>query len=255
MLAKILFIAQTAGEIIRDGFGENFQIEYKTNESNLVTEIDKKAESAIIDFIRTEFPTHNILAEESGSLNNSSEYTWVVDPLDGTTNFAHGLPIFSVSIGVQKSGITQWGVVYDVMRNVFYSAELDSGSFADDKKLQVSDNSNLSHSILATGFPYDISEHPNKAIKYFNDFLVRTRTIRRLGSAALDLCYVASGVFDGLWELKLGAWDICAGQLILEEAGGLATDFKGNNIDYNNIQIIASNGKVHSEMIKILNEK
>jgi len=253
MLSKILFVSQIAGEIIRDGFGKNISIEYKTNDSNLVTEIDKKAETAIINFIQTEFPTHNIISEECGALNNSSEYTWIVDPLDGTTNFAHGLPIFSVSIGVQKNGVTQWGAVYDVMRNVFYSAELGSGSFEDDKKLRVSSNANLAHSVIATGFPYDIKDNSNEPIKHFSNFLVKTRTIRRLGSAALDLCYVASGVYDGLWEMKLGPWDICAGQLILEEAGGKATDFIGNKIDYNNIRILASNRKVHDDMMKILN--
>ena len=252
MLTRILYIAAEAGEIIRNGFGGNINIEYKTNESNLVTDIDKKAESKIIDFVKTEFPTHNIISEESGTLNNSSEYTWIIDPLDGTTNFAHGLPIFSVSIGVQKNGITQWGVVYDIMRNVFYTAELGSGSFADDKKLQVSSNDNLAHSVLATGFPYNVKDNPLLAVKHFSDFLVKTRTIRRLGSAALDLCYIASGVFDGMWDSRLGAWDICAGQLILEEAGGLATDYIGEKIDYDNVQILASNGKIHSKMMEIL---
>ncbi|NOX17817.1 MAG: inositol monophosphatase [Chlorobi bacterium] len=252
MIEKILYAAKEAGEIIREGFGKNVAFEYKTNKSDIVTEIDKKAEAAIIEFISKEFSSHNILAEESGSTNNSSEYTWVIDPLDGTSNFKHGLPIFSVSIGVMKNGETLWGVVYDVMRNVFYSAEKGAGSFADDKKLSVAENDDLSNSMLVTGFPYDIKENPYNAIERFNDFLVSSRAVRRLGSAAIDLCYVASGVFDGFWEVHLHPWDVCAGKLIVEEAGGLVTDFEGNQIDIFSKQILATNGKVHSQMKEIL---
>ena len=175
MLDKVQFIAKEAGNIIKEGFGKNFSIEFKTNEANLVTEIDKKSEKLIKDFIKKEFPTHGILAEESGTTEGRSEYLWVIDPLDGTTNFAHGLPIFSVSIGVQKNGETICGVVYDVMRDAMYSSEKGNGAFCNDSKLNVSQNDNLKRSVLVTGFPYDISENPHSAIERFGAFLRNSR--------------------------------------------------------------------------------
>ena len=262
MIDKVVQIAKEAGGIIRDGFGKNFSVEYKTNLSNLVTEIDKKSEKAIINFIRKEFPTHAVLAEESSEhkpslaspqKGNGSEYLWVIDPLDGTSNFAHGLPIFAVSIGVQKNGETICGVVYDVMRDELYSSEKGSGSFRNGQKLQVSANDDLRKSILVTGFPYDIQDNPDFAIERFAAFLKTSRAVRRLGSAAIDMCYVAAGVFDGFWEVYLHPWDICAGKLIIEEAGGVVTNFSGEKIDIYSKQILASNGKVHSEMLRVLN--
>lgn len=252
MLDKIIEISREAGEIIREGFRKNISIEFKTNESNLVTNVDRKAEEAIINFIKKNYPTHSILAEESGEQESGSEYCWVIDPLDGTTNFAHGLPIFSVSIGVQKNGETIYGVVYDVMRNVLYSAELNSGAFANDKRIKVSENKILRESVLVTGFPYNVSENPYNAMEKFNAFLKVSRAIRRLGSAAIDFCYLADGVFDGFWEVHLNPWDICAGKLIVEEAGGIVTDFENNRINIFSKQILATNGKVHSQMLEVL---
>lgn len=253
MLNKIIEISKEAGEIIRDGFGKNIQIEFKTNEANLVTETDKKSEKAIIDFINKEFPGHSILAEESGSNEFKSEWRWVIDPIDGTTNFAHGLPIFSVSIGVQRNGKTIYGVVYDVMRDIAYAAELGSGTYANDKKIEVNRNNNLARAVLVTGFPYDIKDNPGKAIEKFNKFLMASRGLRRLGSAAIDFCYVAEGVFEGFWEVHLNPWDVCAGILLVEEAGGKVTDFKGDAIDIFSPQILATNGRVHHSMMEILN--
>jgi myo-inositol-1(or 4)-monophosphatase len=253
MIEKIKLIAKTAGSIIRNGYKQSFEIELKTNESNLVTEIDKKAERTIIDFIKKEYPTHAIIAEESGIQKNFSEYTWVVDPLDGTTNFAHGLPIFSVSIGVTKHNEIIYGVVYDVMHDNLYSAVKGEGAFCNGKKIKVSENSNLRRSLLVTGFPYDIHENPNKAIQRFNRMLVVSRGIRRLGSAAIDFCYVADGVFDGFWEVFLNPWDLCAGKLILEEAGGKVTNLSGEKIDIFSNEILATNNKIHDQMIKELN--
>lgn len=252
MIEKIQLIAKEAGNIIKEGFGKNFSIEFKTNESNLVTEIDQKSEKLIKDFIAKEFPTHSILAEESGSTTGSSEYLWVIDPLDGTTNFAHGLPIFSVSIGVQKNGETIYGVVYDVMRDAMYSAEIGNGAYCNSQKLGVSKNDNLKRSVLVTGFPYDIADNPDKAIERFGAFLRNSRAVRRLGSAAIDLCYVASGVFDGYWEVSLHPWDMCSGQLLVEEAGGIVTNFRNEKMNIYSKQILATNGLVHKNMIDIL---
>ena len=254
MIGNIIKIAKESGALIREGFGTNFGIEFKTNESNLVTEIDKASEKLIMDFIKKNYPSHGILAEESGEIKNSSEFVWVVDPLDGTTNFAHGLPIFSVSIGVQKQGQTIAGVVYDIMRDLVYSAELGSGAFANSKRISVSKNDNLRRSVLVTGFPYNIEENPEHALEKFSALTLASRGMRRLGSAAIDFCYVAQGVFDGFWEVSLNPWDMCAGNLIVEEAGGLVTNFEGNVTNIFTKQILASNGLVHKEMVKILLE-
>lgn len=252
MLKDIIEISEIAGEIIRDGFGKNFQIEYKTNEKNLVTEIDKKSEKAILDYITKKYPSHAILTEESGEHKNNSEFLWVIDPLDGTTNFAHGLPIFSVSIGVMRKNQIVAGVVYDVMQNIIYSAEKGSGAFAGDKKLNVSKNDNLNLSVLVTGFPYDVAENPDNVFERFTSVTKKARAVRRLGSAAIDFCYVARGVFDGFWEVSLHPWDMCAGKLIVEEAGGLVTDFNGKEIDIFTKQILATNKKVHHQLIETL---
>lgn len=252
MIDKVISIAMEAGEIIREGFGKNFKIEFKTSESNLVTEIDKASEKKIIDYVKKEFPSHGILAEESGELKNSSEYVWVIDPLDGTTNFAHGLPIFSVSIGVQKNGITIAGVVYDVMRNVIYSAGEGTGAFENGERIKVNSNANLARALLVTGFPYDIASNPENAFEKFTAMLKASRGIRRLGSAAIDFCYVAKGVFEGFWEVHLQPWDVCAGKLIVEEAGGIVTGFKGEKIDIFSNKYLASNKVIHNELIEVL---
>ncbi|MGE5679550.1 MAG: inositol monophosphatase family protein [Bacillota bacterium] len=252
MLNDVIKISKEAGEIIREGFRKNFSVEFKTNHTNLVTEIDKKSEKAIISYIKKEFPAHGIIAEESGNENNKAEFVWVIDPIDGTTNFAHGLPIFSVSIGIQQKGETICGVVYDVMMDRVYAAEAGGGAYCNDRKMAVSANDNLSYSLLVTGFPYDVQENPGRTVDYFASFLQNSRAIRRLGSAALDLCYVADGVFDGFWEVSLHPWDVCAGKLLVEEAGGLVTDFSGIKRDIFYKQTLATNGKVHDQMMKIL---
>jgi myo-inositol-1(or 4)-monophosphatase len=252
MIEDIIEISKEAGDLIKNAFGKSHSIEFKTNELNLVTETDKASEKLITDFIRKKYPSHGIIAEEGSEANKTSEYIWVIDPLDGTTNFAHGLPIFSVSIGVQKNGETIAGVVYDVMRDVIFSAEKGSGSFENRKRINVSKNSNLGHSVLVTGFPYDIRENPDKAFERFIAFLKHARGIRRLGSAAIDFCYVANGVFDGFWEVSLHPWDLCAGKLIVEEAGGLVTNFDGKPINIYSKQILATNNLVHQKMIDVM---
>jgi len=254
MINDIIEISKQAGLVIREGFGKTLQIDYKTNESNLVTQIDKASEKLITEFITKKYPGHSILAEEGGGTKRDSEYLWVVDPLDGTTNFAHGLPIFSVSIGVQKNDTTIAGVVYDVMRNIVYSAEKGSGAFSGSQKLNVTDRTKLEHSLLVTGFPYNVAENPENAFERFEQLTKKARGIRRLGSAAIDFCYVAAGVFDGFWEVHLHPWDLCAGKLIVEEAGGLVTDFEGNQMDIYSKKILATNGKIHDQILNVFEQ-
>jgi myo-inositol-1(or 4)-monophosphatase len=252
MINDIINISKEAGELIKEKFGKNLEIEFKTNELNLVTEADKASEKLITDFIKKNYPSHGVLAEEGSEFNTTAEYLWVIDPLDGTTNFAHGLSIFSVSIGLQKNGETIAGVVNDINQNIIYAAELGSGSIVNNKKIKVSTNSNIAHSMLATGFPYDVKDNPDKAFERFIAMIKSSRAVRRLGSAAIDFCYVAKGVFDGFWEVHLHPWDICAGKLIVEEAGGLVTDFNGNSIDIYTKRILCSNRKIHNAMIENL---
>ena len=254
MINDIIKISKEAGQLIKNSFGKDLEIEFKTNELNLVTEADKASEKLITEFIKKKYPSHGILAEEGSESNKSAEYLWIIDPLDGTTNFAHGLPIFSVSIGLQKNGKTIAGVVYDINQDIIYTAEKGAGATANGKKIIVSSNSNLAHSMLVTGFPYDVKENPDKVFERFIAILKSSRAVRRLGSAAIDFCYVAKGVFDGFWEVHLHPWDICAGKLIVEEAGGIVTDFNGNPINIYSKKILASNNKIHTQLIEVMNQ-
>jgi len=251
MINKIINIAKEAGEVIRNGFGENLKIEFKTGENNLVTNIDKAAEKIILDFVKLEYPHHSIIAEESGTKFNSSDYTWVIDPLDGTTNFAHGLPIFAVSIGIQKKDETIAGVIYDVMNDKIYAAEKGAGTYVNGNKSTVTKNNNLAESLVVTGFPYDIKKDLDETVRVFTQFLLKTRGVRRLGSAAIDFCYVASGVFEGFWESGLNPWDVCAGLLLVKEAGGTTSDFRGEPINIFSNQFLATNGLVHKKMLEV----
>lgn len=254
LIDDVIDIAKQAGQVVREGFGQNFRVEFKSSETNLVTEIDKKSEKLIIDFVKKQYPSHGVLAEESGGERQDSEYVWVIDPIDGTNNFAHGLPIFSVSIGVQKSGETICGIVYDVMRDVAYTTELGGGAYANGRKIGVSLNDNIKHSMLVTGFPYDVSDNPKNVYEIFGGFLKLARGIRRLGSAAIDFCYVAEGVFDGFWEVHLNPWDMCAGVLLVEEAGGKVTDFSGKRGGIFAPEVLATNGRVHETMLETIRE-
>lgn len=253
MISKIEFIAQEAGKIIRQNFGKKHEIRYKSNFSDLVTETDRKSESVILNFISKEFPTHSILSEESGQNNRTSEYLWVVDPLDGTTNFAHGLPIFSVSIAVLKNNETIYGVVYDVMRDVLYSAEKGSGAFANGKSIYVSNRRELEKCMLVTGFPYDFNGK-DSVFTMFESFLKKSRAVRRLGSAAIDCCLVAEGVFDGFWEATLFPWDVLAGKVIIEEAGGKVTDFNNDPLTLELKQFLGTNNLIHEKMLHVIND-
>ncbi|MFN3681397.1 MAG: inositol monophosphatase family protein, partial [Nitrospira sp.] len=231
-----------------------FHIEHKSP-INLVTDADRDAEQCIIEHIRAQFPHHAFLAEERGrEQGSSSPYLWIIDPLDGTTNFAHGYPIYCVSIGLEYCGRCLLGVVFDPSRNELFTAVDGQGAHLNGHPLRVSDTNDLGNSLLVTGFAYDIRETPRNNLDHFAKFALRAQGIRRTGSAALDLCYVAAGRFDGFWEVRLNPWDIAAGSVIVREAGGRLTDFLGNELSIYGQELVASNGHIHDAMLKVLNE-
>ncbi len=245
--------ARAAGEFLLESVGKVRTIERKKGEErNLVSEIDRGSEKRIIDAIREKYPSHTILAEESGGSTASSEYKWVIDPLDGTTNFLHGVPIFSVTIAVERKGEVVAGVVYDPNLREMFTAEKGSGAFLNGERMSVSSAPSLIKSLLVTGFPYDIAENPEHAAQHFVHFLMEAQGIRRLGSAAMDLSYVAAGRFDGFWEVHLNPWDMAAGMLFVREAGGKVTDFHGKDSTIYTPQVLASNGIIHPAMLDVL---
>ena len=252
MLETAIEAARESGAFLKESVGKVRSVETKKGEErNLVSEIDRRSEQMIIERIHRRYPTHGILAEESGG-SGSSEYVWVIDPLDGTTNFLHGLPIFCVTIGIQHRGEIVAGVVYDPNADELFTAELGSGAFLNGKPIRVSGAADLIHSLLVTGFPYDIAKNPDHAVEHFVHFLMRARGIRRLGSAAIDLAYVAAGRFDGFWEVNLNPWDMAAGVLLVREAGGMVTGFDGGPHTIAMKQVAASNGLIHRAMLSVL---
>jgi len=240
-----------AGEIIRRRWNDQGAIERKSTAIDLVTEVDRDCESAILGILRPAFPDHAFLAEESGAIGEH-EFVWLVDPLDGTTNFAHGYPQVSVSIALRRGRETLLGVVYDPVRDELFIARRGGGSRLNDRRLEVSSRQPLATSLLASGFPYDRREHADFYLSFFKAFMLRTQGIRRAGSAALDLCWVAAGRVDGFWEWKLKPWDTAAGALVVEEAGGRVSDFRGGSFDPFGDQTLATNGKIHDEMVEVL---
>jgi myo-inositol-1(or 4)-monophosphatase len=253
MLTTAIEAARAAGKMLREGVGKIKTIERKQGEAtNLVTEFDKRAEAMIIATIRERFPSHDILAEESGSHDIASDYRWVIDPLDGTTNYTHGLPLFSVSIAIECQGEIIAGVVYDPSADELFSAEKGKGAFCNGTRLHVSSADSLITSLLVTGFPYTYRQDPGRIIDHFENFLMEAQGIRRLGSAALDLAYIAAGRLDGYWELTLFPWDKAAGILLVKEAGGRVTDILGNPDSIYTPNTLASNGLIHSAMIDVL---
>jgi myo-inositol-1(or 4)-monophosphatase len=243
--------AVTAGALLRAHAGGTRQITYK-GVINLVTEMDRRSEQAIVDVIHGSFPDHDILAEEDTRIENGSGFLWIIDPLDGTTNYAHGYPNFAVSIGLERDGDVVHGVVYDPMRDELFTAEQGRGSHLNARPIRVSANTTLIRSLLATGFPYDRAESRENNLNYFNAFVMVSQEVRRSGSAALDLCAVASGRLDGFWELKLHPWDVAAGSLIVREAGGAISDLSGKRFSIRDKEIVASNGIIHGQMIEVL---
>jgi myo-inositol-1(or 4)-monophosphatase len=240
-----------AGAILKQRWNAERRIERKSTAIDLVTEVDRACEQAILDVLTSAFPEHAVLAEESGA-HGTHEFLWLVDPLDGTTNFAHQYPQVSISVALAKGSQTILGVVYDPVREELFSARRGSGAHLNDRLLQVSTTADLDSSLLASGFPYDRREHADYYLAFFKGFMMRTQGVRRAGSAALDLCWVASGRVDGFWEWKLKPWDTAAGALIVEEAGGQMSDFEGGRFDIFGNQTLASNGKIHEQMIEVL---
>lgn len=242
--------ALAAGEILLEYFGKA-KVEFK-GEIDLVTDADRKAEEKIIEVVRKHFPDHGIFAEESGERASESRVRWLIDPIDGTTNYAHGLPLFAVSIGVEVDGEMAVGIIYNPAYDEKYTAIRGRGARLNGEPIRVSDVEALDRSVLVTGFPYTIRTSEEDNIDHFVNFSKRCQAVRRLGSAALDLAYLARGALDGYWDTHLNAWDIAAGWLLVEEAGGLVTDLRGEPLTYDAGQILATNGKIHQEMLDVL---
>lgn len=244
--------AVKAGSLLKENLGRDITIEMK-GAVDIVTEMDILAENLIINELKDVCPECGILTEESIEQKSQSSYRWIIDPLDGTTNYAHGYPVFCVSIAMERDGDVVFAVVYNPMLNELFTAEKGSGAYLNNQRIYVSKKESLNASLLATGFPYDIRTSKNNNLNHFANFAVRAQAIRRAGSAALDLCYVACGRFDGFWELKLKPWDVAAAGLIINEAGGTVSDFKGSRFSVFSQETLASNGIIHKEMLEVLN--
>jgi len=252
MKNTLLKALHESSAILKEYFDKDFIIESKDIVSNLVTEVDKSSEAKIIDIIRKEYPDHNILSEEIGALNTASDVKWIIDPIDGTINYAHHIPICCISIGVEVAGEIVMGGIYNPFSNELFFAEKGKGAYFNDKRINVSKETSFAKSLLVTGFPYNTSGNQNKPVEVFAAIVNKDIPVRRLGSAALDICWTACGRFDGFWEYNLHAWDVAAGYIILTEAGGIVTDFKGGKYSVYNKEILASNGKIHQDMLDII---
>jgi len=244
-------IAREAGTLLLDGFSRDFKIE-KKGEVNLVTEMDLKSERLIYSAIEKRYPSHSILAEEETEIDHDSEFRWIVDPLDGTTNYAHRYPVWCVSIALERAGKSFVGVVYNPILDEMFHATAGEGAFCNGQQIHISKTTELSEAFLATGFPYDIRESKVDNLDNFRRFYKKCRAIRRGGSAALDLAYTASGIFDGFWELKLSPWDTAAGRLLAEEAGAKTVNFAGEEFDIFEGNIVCANSALVSQMIEVL---
>ena len=243
--------ARAAGAILRSGLGTAFQVDFK-GEIDLVTEMDRRSEDYLIGQVRAHFPDHAIVSEEAGSLDGSTG-CWYIDPLDGTMNYAHGVPIFSVSIAYAEGDQILLGVVYDPMQDECFSAELGGGAFLNGRPIHVNAQANLEQAFLVTGFPYDIRRTDFNNIELFGRLLLQAQSVRRLGSAALDLGYVAAGRFDGYWEIRLKPWDLAAGALIAAEAGAVVTSFEGHPQYLRSpYGIVASSPALHPQLLRAL---
>jgi myo-inositol-1(or 4)-monophosphatase len=245
--------ARDAGRILADRVGRVLQVSNK-GDIDLVTESDLASEKLIIDRIKTHYPRHAILAEEAGAAvaeTIDNEWKWIIDPLDGTINYSHGYPCFCVSIGVERAGKIELGVVYDPLRDEMFAAERGRGATLNERRICVSSVEELNRAMVCTGFPYDVRERPYFA-RHFTNFTMEAQAVRRDGSAALDLAYVSCGRFDGFWEDGLNSWDIAAGVLLIEEAGGRVSEFSGDSLDIYTPQVLVSNGLIHEAMMRVL---
>jgi myo-inositol-1(or 4)-monophosphatase len=255
-LKEVLIQAtKEAGKIIQQYFQGTFLIENKEGINNLVTEVDTKAETRIIEVIKATFPDHSIISEEVGELKKDSPYKWIIDPIDGTVNFAHGIPICCVSIGLSHNDELILGAIYNPMMNEFFFAEKGKGATLNDLPISVSKKENFKKACLVTGFPYKWPKTKEHPIKVFERFILQGLPVRRLGSAAIDLCWVACGRFDGFWEYNLSPWDVAAGYLIVEEAGGRVTNFNGEPYSVYDKETLATNGLIHEEMLLQIKNK
>ncbi|MDY6874401.1 MAG: inositol monophosphatase family protein [Chloroflexota bacterium] len=245
-------IGRQAGDILENFIGEDLDIRHKSR-TDLVTKADHASEDFLIGEIREAFPNHAINAEESGQLAGTLKHQWFIDPLDGTLNYAHGVPIYCVSIAYAYQGELMLGVIYDPTRDEMFSAENGQGAFLNDKPIDVSDYENLIDCMLVTGFPHDEWGTPNDNVINFIHFSKQTQTVRRLGSAALDIAYVAAGRLDGFWEVSINSWDVAAGGLLVREAGGKVTNLDGDpNFLKEPISIVAANPVIHSKMMPVI---
>lgn len=249
--AAAIEAALAGGEVLRGHFGGKLEITYK-GDVDLVTQADTESEETIVTLLGARLPEVGILAEERGQSPGSQTRRFIVDPLDGTTNFAHGYPHFAVSIAYEQEGEIAAGVVYDPLRGELFAAEKGEGAFLNGKQLRVSDARRLDKALLVTGFPYDLKDDIDATLRFFNRFMSEARAIRRDGSAALDLAYVAAGRFDGFWEEKLGAWDTAAGALLVSEAGGRVSDLSGGIFKCHDRSVLATNGLLHDSMLRVL---
>jgi myo-inositol-1(or 4)-monophosphatase len=244
--------ARAAGHLLQSQLVGTRRIAFKGSPTNLVTEMDRRSEALILDALTGAFPDDAVLAEESGRHPGTSGRRWIVDPLDGTTNYAHGVPIFAVSIALETGGSVQLGVIYDPNLEELYVAERGAGAWLNDQPLGVSAIATLDESLLTTGFPYDIRMNDDNNLREYAMFARRAQAVRRLGSAVLDLAWVAAGRYDGFWELSLGPWDVAAGALLVQEAGGRVTGIDGAPLDLDRPTLIASNGRIHDALLATL---
>lgn len=248
--------ALKAGKILKEGFGTTFKISSKDGKNNLVTEYDNLSEKIIIENISKKFSNHKFLAEESGRTGNSNinDVIWVIDPLDGTVNFAHNLPIFSISIAAEINGTLHCGIIYQPILDELFIAEKGKGAWLNGEKIVVSNSDDLDYSFLVTGFPYNVNQNPCNCIDHFISIILKGIPVRRLGSAALDLAYVACGRFDGFWEINLNPWDVAAGVVLIQEAGGIVTQYNKQPFSLSSQSILATNGKIHNQVSEVLSK-
>lgn len=251
MLNFAIDLAHRAGAVLRARQEQERSVESK-GFADVVTDADKASEALILAAIRERFPDHAILAEESGAAAGTSEFQWLIDPLDGTLNYLHGLPTYSVSLGLLRAGELYIGVVYDPARGELFAAERGGGARCNGRLLHVARTERLAQALLTTGFPYDRFSQPDNNLREHNHLLLRCQDIRRPGSAALDLCYVAAGRSDAHWELGLSPWDVAAGALIVLEAGGTLSDWQGRPWRPDVSRLVASNGRIHNELLREL---
>jgi myo-inositol-1(or 4)-monophosphatase len=244
-------IAVQAGEYVKKNINRRRSITYKDDiGSNIVTDMDTASEEMIVKALKREFPDHAIVAEESG-LSGNSPHKWYIDPIDGTTNFAHGFPVWAVTLAYEADGVIQAGATFAPMLGELYFAQRGKGAWCNKRRLHVTKTANLQHALLCTGFSY-LLEYRKVNLKYFTEFLMKAQAIRRMGAASLDLCWTAAGAFDGFWEMRLGPWDMAAGIVILEEAGAKITDFKGGPVDIRRGDFLGANPALHRRMLDVL---